>query len=77
MKNGRSAANQVLASLPPSDYKRLKAQLVLVTVGFGQALYEPGNAGPCPWFLRKAVGAHPHDELSRDHLLQQCSIIWR
>lgn len=44
MTNGNSAANRVLASIPPSEYKRLRSQLEPVTVAFGQVLYEPGKA---------------------------------
>jgi len=44
MTNGNSAANRVLASIPPSEYKRLRSQLEPVTVNFGQVLYEPGKA---------------------------------
>jgi CRP-like cAMP-binding protein len=38
------AANRVLATIPPKDYRRLRAQLEPVTLTFGQILYEPGEA---------------------------------
>jgi CRP-like cAMP-binding protein len=34
--------NWVLASIPPKQYARLRAQLESVTLKFGQVLYEPG-----------------------------------
>ena len=37
-------ANRVLASIPARDYQRLKARLELVTLSFGQVVYEPGKA---------------------------------
>ena len=40
----KRVANQVLATLSPQDYRRLEAQLELVTLDFGQVLYEPGKA---------------------------------
>jgi len=36
-------SNRVLASIPSRDYKRLHEQLELVTLRFGQVLYEPGE----------------------------------
>lgn len=44
MTSRESAANRVLASIPPSEYKRLRSQLEPITVDFGQVLYEPGQA---------------------------------
>ena len=38
------AANRVFATIPPKDYRRLRAQLEPVTLTFGQILYEPGEA---------------------------------
>ncbi len=43
MTNHNSASNRVLASIPSSEYRRLRAQLEPVTVNFGQVLYEPGK----------------------------------
>ncbi len=43
--NIRSAgSNRILKSIPPREYRRLSDQLVLVTLRFGQVLYEPGKA---------------------------------
>ena len=39
----KRVANQVLATLSPQDYRRIEAQLELVTLDFGQVLYEPGK----------------------------------
>jgi CRP-like cAMP-binding protein len=36
-------SNRVLASIPSRDYRRLQEQLELVTLKFGQVLYEPGK----------------------------------
>ena len=44
MTNREPAANRVLATIPPKDYRRLRAQLEPVTLTFGQILYEPGEA---------------------------------
>ena len=44
MTSRESAANRVLASIPPREYKRLRSQLEPITVDFGQVLYEPGQA---------------------------------
>ena len=35
--------NRVLASIPPKEYQRLRAQLEPVTLRFGQVLYQPGK----------------------------------
>jgi CRP-like cAMP-binding protein len=43
MSQAQSAANRVLASIPATEYRRLKAQLEPVAVSFGQVLYEPGG----------------------------------
>jgi CRP-like cAMP-binding protein len=43
MRDSESAANQVLASIPPKNAKRLRSQLELVTLKLGQILYEPGK----------------------------------
>jgi CRP-like cAMP-binding protein len=37
------ATNQVLASIPPKEYQRLRGQLEPVTLIFGQVLYRPGE----------------------------------
>jgi CRP-like cAMP-binding protein len=43
MSQAQSAANRVLASIPATEFRRLKAQLEPVAVSFGQVLYEPGG----------------------------------
>src|SRR5690242_9635986 len=47
-KTSRSATplplqNQLLAALPPADYKRILPHLELVELPLGLALYEPGS----------------------------------
>src|SRR5664279_5369348 len=44
MKNEMRVSNQVLASIPARDYKRLQAHLEPIELKFGQLLYEPGKA---------------------------------
>lgn len=44
MSNEMRASNRVLASIPPRDYVRLRAQLEPIGLKFGQILYEPGKA---------------------------------
>ncbi len=44
MAKRAGASNRILASIPPSECKRLDEQLVAVTLNFGQVLYEPGKA---------------------------------
>jgi CRP-like cAMP-binding protein len=43
MTDRKRAANQVLASIPPKYYQRLRAELEPVTLIFGQVLYQPGE----------------------------------
>ncbi len=43
MTNQRSGANRILASIPPKESRRLRAQLEPVSLKFGQVLYEPGE----------------------------------
>jgi CRP-like cAMP-binding protein len=43
MTDRKPAANRVLASIPPKEYQRLLPQLELVTLEFGQILYQPGK----------------------------------
>ena len=38
------SANRVLASIPPKEFKRLKAHLEPVSLKVGGVLYEPGKA---------------------------------
>jgi|ERR1700733_553089 len=44
MTDRQPATNRVLASIPTTDYRRLRAQLEPVNLTFGQILYEPGEA---------------------------------
>lgn len=44
MTDRKPAANRVLEGIPSKDSRRLRAQLDLVTLTFGQILYEPGKA---------------------------------
>src|SRR5664279_2453454 len=44
MKNEMRVSNQVLASIPARDYKRLQAHLEPIELKFGQLLYEPGKS---------------------------------
>jgi len=44
MTDRKPAANRVLEGIPSKDSRRLRAQLDLVTLTFGQILYEPGDA---------------------------------
>jgi CRP-like cAMP-binding protein len=44
MTDRQRVANRVLASIPPKQYQRLRAQLEPVTLKFGQVLYQPGKA---------------------------------
>lgn len=37
-------ANQILASIPPKEYRRLQANLEPVELKFGEVLFEPGKA---------------------------------
>jgi CRP-like cAMP-binding protein len=39
----KAIANHVLASIPPAQYRRLRAQLETARLEFGQVLYEPGE----------------------------------
>jgi CRP-like cAMP-binding protein len=41
--NRVQVANNLLAALPPKDYRRLLAALEPVTLTFGEVLYEPGD----------------------------------
>ncbi len=43
MTSPTRVSNRVLASIPLRDYRRLQEQLELVTLKFGQVLYEPGK----------------------------------
>jgi CRP-like cAMP-binding protein len=43
MTDQKSIANRVLASMPPREYRRLRAQLEPVSLKFGHVLYEPGE----------------------------------
>ena len=43
MTSPTRVSNRVLASIPSREYKRLHEQLELVTLKFGQVLYEPGK----------------------------------
>ena len=43
MTDRQPATNRVLASIPTTDYRRLRAQLEPVNLTFGQILYEPGE----------------------------------
>src|ERR1700684_207129 len=44
MTDRRRTSNRLLASIPPKQYQRLRAQLEPVTLIFGQVLYQPGKA---------------------------------
>jgi len=44
MSNRSARFNRILGSIPPREYQRLGDQLGLVTLRFGQVLYEPGKA---------------------------------
>ena len=44
MSNRSASFNRILGSIPPLEYQRLRDQLGLVTLKFGQVLYEPGKA---------------------------------
>lgn len=43
MTDRLGATNRVLASIPPKDYERLRAQLEPVSLRFAQVLYQPGG----------------------------------
>jgi CRP-like cAMP-binding protein len=43
MTDRTTAANRILASIPPRESQRLRAQLEPVVLRFGQVLYEPGG----------------------------------
>lgn len=43
-KDPNTVANQVLASIPTAQYRRLRAQLEPTRLEFGQVLYEPGES---------------------------------
>jgi CRP-like cAMP-binding protein len=43
MTDPKPATNRVLASIPPKEYQRLRAQLEPITLRFGQILYQPGK----------------------------------
>src|SRR6202142_4112931 len=44
MTDRKRLSNRLLASIPPKQYQRLRAQLEPVTLIFGQVLYQPGKA---------------------------------
>jgi CRP-like cAMP-binding protein len=44
MAKRAAVSNRILASIPPTQYKRLSEQLVPVALKLGQVLYEPGEA---------------------------------
>jgi hypothetical protein len=39
----QATGNRVLDDIPAPEYRRLEAQLELVTLKFGEILYEPGQ----------------------------------
>ena len=49
-RSGVGASNQLLAALPPREYKRFAGALESVTLTYGQVLYEPGQSMPDVYF---------------------------
>jgi CRP-like cAMP-binding protein len=53
--NGAPAVNRLLATLPKNEYKRLLPKLKIVNLGFGEVLYESGDAIKYVYFPNDSI----------------------
>jgi CRP-like cAMP-binding protein len=53
--NGDAGVNRLLATLPKNEYKRLLPKLKTVSLGLGEALYEPGDVIKYVYFPNDSI----------------------